>query len=420
MYGLFGDWVAGFGNGFTGGISTDIYSSITGTPLQPKDGFLWTMGNIAGLGTSLLVGLKVPVQYQASIGQASFWATYQVVTSGYGAGKGLVGLADGYWEFNDVFNLLGLLPVAGTLLGSSKGIAGMRASNSGGKSNLADGNAEDAFNGLGQTDVSVSGACFVAGTEVLTPDGEKSIEAIRVGDWVVADDPNTIGEIEYKQVTDTFVRHTDKLVDLFIDGEVISTTEEHPFWTLDKGWVEAKDLTVGSLVQTSDGRVVDVDGVETREGSFEVYNFKVEGFHSYFVSDLGVLVHNAICGVTAYDDGYAIWVKVDSDPKANVRIETSSTTINVTDIYSGNLPSGSGSELLSIGLKTSGLKSGDTFTFTKILNKETLAAYQSGIPATDSLLGKVGIKALRNLGLEASKVEYQMSRGSLNIVVGVQ
>jgi hypothetical protein len=169
----------------------------------------------------------------------------------------------------------------------------MRASNSGGKSNLADGNAEDAFNGLAQTDVSVSGACFVAGTEVLTPDGEKSIEAIRVGDWVVADDPNTIGEIEYKQVTETFVRLTDKLVDLFIDGEVISTTEEHPFWTPDKGWVEAKDLTVGSLVQTSDGRVVDVDGVEIREGSFEVYNFRVEGFHSYFVSNLGVLVHNA-------------------------------------------------------------------------------------------------------------------------------
>jgi Pretoxin HINT domain len=134
------------------------------------------------------------------------------------------------------------------------------------------------------------------GTEVLTPDGEKSIEEIQVGDWVVADDPNTVGEIEYKQVTDTFVRHTDKLVDLFIDGEVISTTEEHPFWTPDRGWVEAKDLTVGSLVQTSDGRVVDVDGVEIREGSFEVYNFKVEGFHSYFVSDLGVLVHNADCG----------------------------------------------------------------------------------------------------------------------------
>ncbi len=94
---------------------------------------------------------------------------------------------------------------------------------------------------------------------------------------------------------DTFVRHTDKLVDLYIDGEVISTTGEHPFWTPDKGWVEAQDLVVGSLVQTSDGRTIDVDRVEKREGDFTVYNFKVEGFHSYFVSDLGILVHNAVC-----------------------------------------------------------------------------------------------------------------------------
>ncbi|WP_414530342.1 hypothetical protein, partial [Nodularia chucula] len=41
--------------------------------------------------------------------------------------------------------------------------------------------------------------------------------------------------------------------------------------------------------------VVDVDGVEKREGKFEVYNFNVEGFHTYFVSDLGILVHNT-CG----------------------------------------------------------------------------------------------------------------------------
>ncbi|MGC1249049.1 MAG: hypothetical protein WA865_22765, partial [Spirulinaceae cyanobacterium] len=33
--------------------------------------------------------------------------------------------------------------------------------------------------------------------------------------------------------------------------------------------------------------------IEKREGDFEVYNFDVEGFSTYFVSDLGVLVHNA-------------------------------------------------------------------------------------------------------------------------------
>jgi hypothetical protein len=94
---------------------------------------------------------------------------------------------------------------------------------------------------------------------------------------------------------DTFVRETDALVDLYVDGEVISTTGEHPFWVPDKGWVEPKDLIVGSLLQTEDGRVVDVDKIEKRFGQFEVYNFRVEGIPTYFVSELGVLVYNT-CG----------------------------------------------------------------------------------------------------------------------------
>ncbi len=110
---------------------------------------------------------------------------------------------------------------------------------------------------------------------------------------MIADDPTTPGGIEAKQVLDTFVRETDALVDLYVDGEVISTTGEHPFWVADKGWVEAKDLVVGSLLQTQDGRIVDVDKIEKREGKFEVYNFNVEGIPTYFVSEWGILVHNA-------------------------------------------------------------------------------------------------------------------------------
>jgi intein/homing endonuclease len=82
-------------------------------------------------------------------------------------------------------------------------------------------------------------------------------------------------------------------VDLYVDGEVISTTEEHPFWVPDKGWVEAGDLQVGDLLTTEDGIIIDIDGIEQREGEFEVYNFEVEDFHTYFVSELEVLVHNA-------------------------------------------------------------------------------------------------------------------------------
>lgn len=67
--------------------------------------------------------------------------------------------------------------------------------------------------------------------------------------------------------------------------------------------MEAKDLQVGSLLQTEDGRVIDVDKIEKRSGQFQVYNFSVEGFHTYFVSELGILVHNA--------DYITLWRGVD-------------------------------------------------------------------------------------------------------------
>ena len=51
---------------------------------------------------------------------------------------------------------------------------------------------------------------------------------------VIADDQTTPREIEARQVLETFVRETDGLVDLYVDGEVISTTAEHPFWVPDK------------------------------------------------------------------------------------------------------------------------------------------------------------------------------------------
>lgn len=73
--------------------------------------------------------------------------------------------------------------------------------------------------------------------------------------------------------------------------------------------MEASYLQVGSLLQTEDGRVVDVDKVEKREGKFEVYNFKVEGFHTYFVSALGVLVHNANYSTGPTDD---MWDELDN------------------------------------------------------------------------------------------------------------
>jgi hypothetical protein len=109
---------------------------------------------------------------------------------------------------------------------------------------------------------------------------------------VLSDDPNTVGEIEYKQVLQTFAKTATTMIDLYIDGEKITTTEEHPFWVPDVGWVAAKDLTAGTYLQTKTESWLDIDGIDRHTGSTQVYNFEVAGFHTYFVSDLGFLVHN--------------------------------------------------------------------------------------------------------------------------------
>jgi Pretoxin HINT domain len=110
---------------------------------------------------------------------------------------------------------------------------------------------------------------------------------------VLSDDPSTPGEIEYKQVVQTFIHETNYLVDVYIGGEKITTTEGHRFWVADVGWVAAKDLNAGAHLQTKTEAWLGIDRVEKHTEVATVYNFEVQGFHTYFVSDLGLLVHNA-------------------------------------------------------------------------------------------------------------------------------
>jgi hypothetical protein len=61
------------------------------------------------------------------------------------------------------------------------------------------------------------------------------------------------------------------------------------------GWTAAGELRRGSALLTKDGAIVHIDSVERRKGAFKVYNFEVGTAHTYFVSALGLLVHNQ-CG----------------------------------------------------------------------------------------------------------------------------
>ena len=161
--------------------------------------------------------------------------------------------------------------------------------------------------------INPSGNCFAAGTRVLTGptvDGSpamKNIEDVRVGDLVLTKDQyDENGALVLRPVRQVFRRTSDHLRVLDIEGdngnvETLSTTDEHPFWAEGRGWTLAGDLRPGDRVQESDGTWQSVLGstrIERPEG-VAVYNFEVEGEHTYFVADAEtsfsdpVWVHNS-------------------------------------------------------------------------------------------------------------------------------
>ena len=146
--------------------------------------------------------------------------------------------------------------------------------------------------------------CFVAGTLVKAVEGDVPIENIQVGDYVYAHNPET-GETELKPVVQTFVNEATELVHVFADGEEIICTNEHPFYSPIKGWIEACKLRAGDILVSLNGKYIVVEQVqhEILEAPIKVYNFEVEDFHTYFVGDGdGVLVHN-----TCAPDGSLIY-----------------------------------------------------------------------------------------------------------------
>jgi hypothetical protein len=140
------------------------------------------------------------------------------------------------------------------------------------------------------------GACFVAGTPVLTAEGTKPIEEIRVGDKVWTRNLVT-GLDELQLVAETFVHQTVALHHLTINGSVLSTTAEHPFMVEGHGWQMAGNLRPGDVLITPEGTTV-LEAVQVEERDLAdivtVYNFHVENNLNYYVhaGDTPVLVHN--------------------------------------------------------------------------------------------------------------------------------
>lgn len=138
--------------------------------------------------------------------------------------------------------------------------------------------------------------CFAAGTPIQTSSGPMPIEAVHEGDWVWARNEQT-GEVALRRVDRTFITPKRETLDVVVDAdgegsETLSVTPDHPLRT-EEGWTAAADLQSGDLVVRLDGRRSRVVEVRRRPRLEDVYNFEVNGFHTYFVGKQGILVHNS-------------------------------------------------------------------------------------------------------------------------------
>lgn len=143
---------------------------------------------------------------------------------------------------------------------------------------------------------------FSYNTLVATAAGFAPIGELRVGDQVLAYNEAT-GKAGPYPVTATMVHLDPEIVMLTIDGDLIETTPEHPFYVMARApwlaegqtvghWTNAEDLDVGDDVRRIDGSAGAVESVEVVFADQWMYNLTVDVAHTFFVGHGGWLVHN--------------------------------------------------------------------------------------------------------------------------------
>ena len=172
--------------------------------------------------------------------------------------------------------------------------------------------------------------CFVAGTMIASSVGLVPIEDIKSGDKVWATNPET-GETALKEVVQTFRNEANELVHVTVNGEEIICTPTHPFYVPVKGWTVACELRAGDRLQLVNGEYVVIEQVqhEILETPVTVYNFEVADFHTYYVGDTGVLVHNKCI---ANENGVKIEVRTSNEhglPHAHISGNGPNTTVGL-------------------------------------------------------------------------------------------
>ena len=149
--------------------------------------------------------------------------------------------------------------------------------------------------------------CFIAGTKILTENGEHAIEDIKVGDKVLTVNHEEAQKSELKNVIQTMATDNKEVVRYTLEnGVTITGTSDHPIYVNDKGYCsldpeitkndsgfDCSQIEVGDKLLHYDGYEVPITYIDRLEEPETVYNLSnIEGNHNFYAN--GFLVHNRI------------------------------------------------------------------------------------------------------------------------------
>jgi hypothetical protein len=131
--------------------------------------------------------------------------------------------------------------------------------------------------------------CFVAGTQVVTNRGMKSIERIVVGDSVLSRNVAS-GELSWKPVLRATVRPPETTSIVAVESEQFRCTYGHLFWVSGAGWKKANELKAGDILHAAEEPKV-VTSVQDGARA-PTFNLEVADNATYFVGNAMIMTHD--------------------------------------------------------------------------------------------------------------------------------
>ena len=134
-------------------------------------------------------------------------------------------------------------------------------------------------------------ACFSGDTLVWTPEGDKKIKDIQIGDRVMSINIEK-DIIEPREITKLVNHEEEEILVITTKDGTIKVTGSHPFYEKKKGKVNARILEVGDELMDDKFGLHKITKIETKAFNDTVYEIVVDGTHNYFISKQHIRVFN--------------------------------------------------------------------------------------------------------------------------------